>query len=293
MFISLIGRVVERIPTIKDLVRRLKQDPDFRWECGFIFSDRTPSEASYSRFIKVLADTNILDELNAKVIETAIVEGFMDGETISIDSTHIEARDAYQAKQDQIDAEPTLPPKKRGRKKKCEREAWVLEKQQEEENLPIYKKTIEKQLDIPLETLVSEMPMAPKWGVKKNSKGKNVFWYGYKGHLAVDSQSQYIVKGFLTSGNINDGKLAIPLMKSIFEKIPFLNVKHFLKDAGYDYEPIYRFALNHQTVPVIDYNKRNETQPEGFDKHFRPICKEGYSYVVDSYDAAYKTIYRG
>lgn len=51
------GRVLERIPTIKDLVRRLKQDPHFRWECGFIFSDRTPSEASYSRFIKLLADT--------------------------------------------------------------------------------------------------------------------------------------------------------------------------------------------------------------------------------------------
>lgn len=43
-------------------------------------------------------------------------------------------------------------------------------------------------------------------------------------------------------------------------------------------------------VPDIDYNKRNETQPEGFDNHFRPICKEGYSYVVDSYDATYKTI---
>ena len=32
------------------------------------------------------------------------------------------------------------------------------------------------------------------WGVKKNSEGKNVFWYGYKAHLAVGTKSQYILQ---------------------------------------------------------------------------------------------------
>lgn len=101
----------------------------------FYFFRSTPSEASYSRFIKLLADLNILDELNAKFIETAIGEGFMDGETISNDSTQLRPVMLNKAKQDQKVTEPALSPKKRGRKKKCEREAWLLQKQQEEENL--------------------------------------------------------------------------------------------------------------------------------------------------------------
>ena len=40
MVYSLIARVVERIPTIKDLVKRLKHDPFFRFDCGFLHSDK-------------------------------------------------------------------------------------------------------------------------------------------------------------------------------------------------------------------------------------------------------------
>ncbi|GAK05587.1 transposase [Geomicrobium sp. JCM 19037] len=36
--------------------------------------------------------------------------------------------------------------------------------------------------------------MDPKWGIKKNSEGKNLFWLGYKGHLAAGTQSQYILQ---------------------------------------------------------------------------------------------------
>lgn len=79
-------------------------------------------------------------------------------------------------------------------------------------------------------------------------------------------------------------------MKTILGKMPFINVKHFLMDAGYDFEAIYKLAIDHDTIAVIDYNKRNESQPEGFDKYFRPICKEGNSYVFNSYDPKYKAV---
>jgi hypothetical protein len=36
------------------------------------------------------------------------------------------------------------------------------------------------------------------WGIKKNSEGKNVFWYGYKGHLAVGTNSQYILESLMS-----------------------------------------------------------------------------------------------
>jgi len=40
-------RFVERIPTIKDLARRLKNDIAFRMDCGFRVDDPVPSEATF------------------------------------------------------------------------------------------------------------------------------------------------------------------------------------------------------------------------------------------------------
>src|SRR5690625_7932615 len=61
MIISTFVRYVERIPTIKDLIKRLDDDIAFKLNCGFLVSDSTPSEASYSRLITKLAECNILE----------------------------------------------------------------------------------------------------------------------------------------------------------------------------------------------------------------------------------------
>ncbi len=45
MIYALVACIVERIPTIKDLVKRLLHDFMFHLEGGFLFSDRIPSEA--------------------------------------------------------------------------------------------------------------------------------------------------------------------------------------------------------------------------------------------------------
>ena len=39
MIQSLIIRIVERIPTMKDLVKQFVHDPLFRFDCGFLVSD--------------------------------------------------------------------------------------------------------------------------------------------------------------------------------------------------------------------------------------------------------------
>jgi len=46
MIYSLIIRVIERIPTVKDLRKRLKNSLEFRFDCGFTLADSVPSEAS-------------------------------------------------------------------------------------------------------------------------------------------------------------------------------------------------------------------------------------------------------
>lgn len=288
MIYSLVARLTERIPFIKDLVKRLKTDMIFRLDCGFLVSDSVPSEAAYSRMITLISESNVLEKVQETLLHQAITEGFISDDTVAIDATHFEAKDQAPPKDE--NPEVKSEPKKRGRKSKAEREQWLIEQAEREANLALYEKKIEDQLDVPLDKLRSEIPQDPEWGVKKNSEGKNVFWYGYKAHLAVGTTSQYILQSLFSSGNLNDGKAAIPLLKGIQERLPISTLRYETMDAGYDYEAIYTqiHRLGHQAV--IAYNKRNEPEPIGFDKHFAPTCVREHSYRYNSYDTKYETL---
>ncbi len=61
-------------------------------------------------------------------------------------------------------------------------------------------------------------------------------------------------------------------------------------DAGYDYEPIYEQIHRVNLRSVIAYNKRNEPEPVGFDKHFAQTCVREHSYRYDSFDTRYETL---
>lgn len=286
MIISIFVRYVECIPMIKDLIQRLKDDIAFKLNCGFLVSDTIPSESSYSRLVTKLEESNILEQELEKVVLQAIEEGFITDDTVAIDATHFEARDQAPQKEEK----PKPEPKKRGRKSKEERDEWLKEQAEKEANLPLYEKKIEVQLDTPLDELRAEIPLDPKWGVKKNSEGKNVYWFGYKGHLAVGTSSQYILQAAFSSGNLNDGKMAIPLLKGIHENLFLPSLAYQTMDAGYDFEPIYEQIHRMEQRSIIAYNKRNEGEPIGFDKHFAPTCFREHSYRYDSFDAQYGTL---
>lgn len=285
MIYALVARIVERIPTVKDLIKRLKQDFIFRLDCGFLLSDNVPSEASFSRLIAKISDSTILQDVKEEILIQAISEGFLDDDTVAIDATHIEARDQAPTKVEKDEPQP----KKRGRKSKSEKEQWLKEKQKQEAELTLYEKPIEHQLNCTLEDLRLHAPLNPTWGIKKNSAGKNVFWFGFKGHLAVGTKSQYILQSLFTSGSLNDGKAAIPLLKGIQKNIP-VPLKYATMDAGYDYEPIYKQIHQMEAHSVIAYNKRNESEPVGFNPYFAPTCVREHSYRYDSFDSKYQTL---
>lgn len=287
MIYSLIARITERIPTIKDLVKRLKVDLFFRLGCCFLYSEAIPSEASYSRLISAISKTNVLDEVKEALLYQALTNGFITDTTIAIDATHIRARDKAPIKKEE---KPITKPKKRGRKSKSERDKWLQEQAEIDANLSIYEKPIEAQLDVPLEELRALIPLTPKWGIKKNSEGKNAYWFGFKGHLAVGAESQYIFQSLLSSGNMNDGKAAIPLLKGIQKELQDLQISHVTMDAGYDYVAIYKAIHQMGLYSIIAYNKKNEPEPMGFDKNFALTCFHEYSYRYDSFDSKYKTL---
>lgn len=286
---SLIIRYVEKISEVKCLIKRLKDDERFKRDCGFGVADPVPSEASFSRVIKKIKGTGVLKDMNHQLVHEAMEEGYISDFNVAIDATHIEAKDKAPSKETK-ESEPKPEPKKRGRKNKHEQTAWLKEKEAYEASLPVYKKKIEGQLDVPYDTLEDEIPLAPEWGIKKNSDGQNVFWYGFKGHLAVETKSQFILGSLMSSGNLNDGKAAIPLLKGIQTHFPHFQMRHVMMDAGYDYPAIYEQVHRMNSYSMIAYNKRNEPELLGFDKHFAPTCVREHSYRYDSFDKTYQTL---
>src|SRR5699024_576929 len=286
MIISIFIQYIERLPTKKNLIQLLHDDISFKMNSGFLVSYPLPSEASYSMRLPTLRESNVFEKAQEEVSSQAIAERFICHNTVAIDATHFETRDQAPPKEEK----PKPDPKKRGRKSKEEREQWLKEKAEQEANMSLYDKKIEAQLDASLTELRDEVPQDPQWGVKKNSEGKNEFWFGYKGHLAVGTTSQYILQSLFSSGNLNDGKAAIPLLKGIDEHLPLPNLHYQTMDAGYDFEPIYKQVYQMGQQSIIAYNKRNESEPLGFDKHFAPTCFREHSYRYDSYDAKYETL---
>ncbi len=285
---ALVVRNVERIPEIQLLVERLNTDLKFKVDCGFLVSDSVPSEASFSRMItKIKDNTNVLEVIKSQIILDAINEKYFRDTNIALDSGHFEARDQAPSKKE---VEEKAMPKQRGRKSKAEREQWLKDKEAKEASLPIFEKKIEDQLDVSNDELHGQMPLEPKWGVKKNSEGRNVFWFGYKGHVAVETNTQFILHSMMSSGSLNDGKAAIPLLKGVEKYFPTFHLNTAIMDAGYDYDTIYEQVHRMKGYSLIAYNKKNEAVPLGFDENFAPTCVREHSYRYDSFDKKYQTL---
>ncbi|TDQ40694.1 transposase [Aureibacillus halotolerans] len=81
--------------TFTALHRRLDSDISFRYRCGFSLEDKAPSISTLSRTFRQLTDQGLLDQLFNDLVQRCWDEGIIDGTTIAIDSTAI---DAYEKK---------------------------------------------------------------------------------------------------------------------------------------------------------------------------------------------------
>ncbi len=91
---SLIAMQVERMKVVKDLVRNLKQNPVLRYCCGFDVLGEVPSEATFSRFLAKLTESKELEDLFYSLVKEAKELNIVDGTTVAIDSTKLDAFEA-------------------------------------------------------------------------------------------------------------------------------------------------------------------------------------------------------
>lgn len=116
--------------------------------------------------VTIIKEPNILEDVNHSILQTAISEGFVNDDTVAFDATHFEAKDQAPPKE----AKRKTEPKKRGRKSKAEREQWLIEQAERQDNLPLFEKKIEKQLSISLEQLRAGNPSKSRMGCQEKQR---------------------------------------------------------------------------------------------------------------------------
>lgn len=246
---ALITRYIEEIPSVKALVRRLNEDLTFKLSLGFLYSERVPSEATFSRIMKTLSENMVvLTQLNDRLLTEINHEFGIYSEEMAIDATAVVAHSK---------------PKKTT-------------------NFKLTPTKLQKEM--PLNELLDELPIYPSWGVKANSQNKHNYWFGYKSHYAISVNTQYMVASITTSAHVADVSIAIPLMK----KMTNLGIKDtfVLMDKGYDATAIYEQAHSLTFEPIIEMKQGPKNDGE-IDQYYRPTCLLEHSYQYDSFDKRY------
>lgn len=231
---AFIAKHVYQFPTTGALIEALRARPTLRRLCGWESAGDIPSEPTFSRAFAAFAADQLPQRIHENMVK--IHAGPKLVGHVSRDATAIEAPERPAPKPA---AAPTVP-RKRGRPK-----------QGEERPAPPPKR-LDLQLTRPLAENLADLPTRCDVGCKRNSKGHQESWIGYKLHLdTVDGDIP--VSAVLTSASTHDSQVAIPLAQLTAQRVVSL---YDLMDSAYDAPQIRAYSEQLGHVPLIDPNPR-------------------------------------
>lgn len=235
---AFVAKAVYNLSHTRQLLEFLHNDPSLRRICGWESRREIPHESQFSRAFAGFAASELPQRLHAALIEATQKERLVGH--ISRDSTEIEARE--KPHKTSVAPAPVKPKRKRGRPKKGEPPA------------PPEPTRIARQVGMTLEQMLDDLPKLCNVGSKKNSKGYQETWVGYKLHLDV-ADGQIPVSCILTSASAHDSQAAIPLAQMTSQRVTNL---YDLMDSAYDAHPIHEHSRGLGHIPLIDVHPRRD-----------------------------------
>lgn len=235
---AFVAKAVLNLPTTRMLIERIEADKTLRRLCGWSRRYEVPSESTFSRAFAEFAES----ELPSRVHEALIRQTHADRLVghIARDSTAIEGHEKPRRAEEPAPSTPKPSPRKRGRPRKGEEPA------------PKPLSRLERQTNMSLSQMPADLPRRRDIGVKRNAKGYQETWIGYKLHIDT-ADGDIPVSCLLTSASVHDSQAAIPLATMTAGRV--INL-YDLMDSAYDAAEIkaHSQALGH--VPIIDANPR-------------------------------------
>ena len=228
-----------------DLIDRLKCDPIMRRICGWETKSSIPSEATFSRDFAEFSKTGLASRAQETFINKYHSDRLIGH--IARDATAIEGREKAIAKPKAMKPKN----KKRGRPKKGE-----------ERPAPDPTR-LERQTNMTLAEMLADLPTQCDIGTKKNSKGYQESWKGYKLHIDT-ADGDIPISALLTSASVHDSQVALPLAKITRARVSYC---YELMDAAYDAKIIRDDSASCGHVALIDFNRRSPNDTREFAPH--------------------------
>jgi hypothetical protein len=233
---AFVAKAVFNFPTTRLLIDMLSHDRTLRRLCGWQRVGEVPHESTFCRAFAAFAASALPSRLHQALIQETHADRLVGH--ISRDSTAIEAREKPVTPDQPAPAEQ--PKRRRGRPRKGEVRP------------PAPPRRIERQLGMTLTDMLKDLPQHCDVGTKRNAKGHQESWIGYKLH--IDSADGGIpISCVLTSASVHDSQVAIPLATMTATRVTNL---YDLMDAAYDDAAIKQHSRNLNHVPIIDINPR-------------------------------------
>jgi len=230
---AFVAKAVFNVPATNMLIERLHTDKSLRRLCGWERAGVLPSEATFSRAFAEFAAS----ALPSRVHEALIAQTHKDRLVghISRDSTAIEAREKP-LKVAALEKPKFKPGRPCKGEKRPEKEGHRLEHQP----------------SMSLAAMLADLPRHCAVGTKRNAKGHQESWTGYKLHLDV-ADGGIPISCLLTAASLHDSQAAIPLAAMTAARVTNL---YDLMDSAYDAPQIKDHSRSLGHVPIIDVNPR-------------------------------------
>jgi hypothetical protein len=233
--LAFISKAVWKMPTTQALIDYLKASRNLRRLCGWERASEIPSESTFSRAFAEFSKGQL-----PSLIHEAMVRNSLQGKIvghISRDATAIEGREKPLRKPRQ---EVQLK-RRRGRPKKGE--------EQSKDAKPQFTR-LDLQVGRSMQENIMELPHQCDVGCKRNSRGHQESWIGYKLHLDV-ADGDIPVSAVITSASLHDSQAAVPLIQMSSDRVTYL---YDLADSAYDAPHIKGYSRLRGHVPIIDPN---------------------------------------
>ena len=232
------AKAVFAISTTRALIERLVIDGPLRRLCGWSQGAAVPSEATFSRAFSDFADSTLPSRLHEALIDKTLRDHLVGH--VSRDSTAILGREKPAPKSHQA----ATPKRRRGRPRKGE------------QRLDKAPRRLARQSNMILPEMLADLPCTCDVGVKRDAKGHQESWSGYKLHIDA-ADGGVPLSCILTSASLHDSQVAIPLATLTAARVTNL---YDLMDSAYDAPEIRAHSESLGHVAIIDANPRSASR---------------------------------
>jgi transposase len=249
------------IRSMRQTIKEIEVNMAYRWYIGYGMYEEIPHFSTFGKnYARRFKDTDLFENIFARILKEIEKYGFIDDENIFIDGTHIKANANNHKSKNELIKQSA----------RCYEEE--LQREITSDRAMHGKKPLkEKEMESPVKNSKTSTT-DPESGLFHKGEHKKVF--AYSANTACD-KNNYILGFHVTPGNVHDSVSFWELYKKLKEERS--GIRGIVVDSGYKIPAIVKRILDDGKLPITPYKC--------------PMTKEGffkkYEYAYDEYFDCY------